>query len=243
MRRPENNPYSPSDLDPPEIPIPPTRYEDLSSKPAAQIAYKHSYYSGYGIQRAVQRIYENNEQEYRNLYYRMHLEVDDPLDMVRKAVTADTSRQKIIFRTSDHGDLLGAHGGLHQKWFNLYDEATRVPFEIVKYGNEQTSRGVIESVPTSHVDLIPTALALAGLDQHTLEKQLAPEFTEFHSLPGKDLSPLLEDPDAEEFRNRAVYFMTRDNMLEGDTLASAMARGLGQADKPPRPLKYRSYHT
>ena len=102
MRRPENNPYFPSDLDPPEIPIPPTRYEDLSSKPAAQIAYKHSYYSGYGIQRAVQRIYENNEQEYRNLYYRMHLEVDNPLDMVRKAVTDDTSREKIIFRTSDH---------------------------------------------------------------------------------------------------------------------------------------------
>ncbi len=237
MRRPENNPYLPCDLDPPEIPIPPTRYEDLSSKPAAQVAYKHSYYSGYGIQRAVQRIYENNEQEYRNLYYRMHLEVDNPLDMVRKAVTDDTSREKIIFRTSDHGDLLGAHGGLHQKWFNLYDESTRVPFEIVKYGNEEPRRGVIESVPTSHVDLIPTALALAGLDQQALEKQLAPEFTEFHPLPGKDLSPLLEDPNAEEFRNRAVYFMTRDNMLEGDTLASAMARGLGQAEKPPRPLK------
>ena len=237
MRRPENNPYLPSDFDPPDIPIPPTRYEDLSSKPAAQIAYKYSYYSGYGVQRAVQRLYESNEQEYRNLYYRMHLEVDNPLDMVRKAVITDGSREKIIFRTSDHGDLLGAHGGLHQKWFNLYDEATRVPFEIVKYGGTQSPKAVIDSVPTSHVDLIPTALALAGLDQNYLGEHLAPQFSEFHPLPGRDLSPLLEDPGISEFKNRAVYFMTRDNMLEGDTLASAMARGLGQAEKPPRALK------
>ena len=82
-------------------------------------------------------------------------------------------------------------------------------------------------MPTSHVDLIPTALALAGLDQNYLGEHLAPQFSEFHPLPGRDLSPLLEDPDISEFKNRAVYFMTRDNMLEGDTLASAMARGLG----------------
>ena len=131
---------------------------------------------------------------------------------------------------------MGAHGGLHQKWFNLYDEATRVPFEIVKYGNESAPKGIVDSIPTSHVDLIPTALALAGLDQHELGQRLAPLFSEFHPLPGKDLSPLV-DPDAEEYKGRAIYFMTRDNMLEGDTLASGMARGLGRADNPPRPLK------
>ncbi|MEG3585802.1 MAG: sulfatase-like hydrolase/transferase, partial [Actinomycetota bacterium] len=237
MRRPENNPFTSSELDPPDIPKPPTRYEDLSTKPAAQIAYKNSYYSGYGPQRVVQRVYESNEQEYRNLYYRLHLEVDGPLEKVRKALTVDNSREKIIFRTSDHGDLLGAHGGLHQKWFNLYDEATRVPFEIVKCGSEIGAKGIVDSVPTSHVDLIPTALALAGLDQHDLGQRLAPLFSEFHPLPGKDLSPLLENPETEEFKNRAIYFMTRDNMLEGDTLASGLARGLGQAEKPPRALK------
>ena len=237
MRRPEFNPITPSELDPPDIPAPPTRYEDLSTKPAAQIAYKNSYYSGYGPQRVVRAAYENNEQEYRNLYYRLHAEVDDPLDRVRKALTIDTSREKIIFRTSDHGDLLGAHGGLHQKWFNLYDEATRVPFEIIKYGSESAPKGVVDSIPTSHVDLIPTALALAGLDQQELGQRLAPLFSEFHPLPGKDLSPLLVDPDAEEYKGRAIYFMTRDNMLEGDTLASGMARGLGRADNPPPAMK------
>ena len=51
-----------------------------------------------------------------------------PLDRVRRAVTDGGSDHAVLVRTSDHGDLLGAHGGLHQKWFNLYDEATRVPF-------------------------------------------------------------------------------------------------------------------
>ena len=46
----------------------------------------------------------------------------------------------VLVRTSDHGDLLGAHGGLHQKWFNLYDEATRVPFVIARIGAGATRR-------------------------------------------------------------------------------------------------------
>ena len=236
-RRPEINPLEPSDLEPPDVAAPPTRFEDLSSKPAAQIAYKYSYYSGYGPQRAVQRIYESNEQEYRNLYYRLHLEVDGPLDRVRKAIASDLSREKIVFRTSDHGDLLGAHGGLHQKWFNLYDEASRVPFEIIRLNGEKLQPKSITKIPTSHIDLIPTAMSLAGLDEKEISSKLAPHFSELHPLPGKDLSPLLENPEESELQSRAVYFMTRDNFLEGDTLASAMARRFGQGENPPSPMK------
>ena len=36
----------------------------------------------------------------------------------------------IVVFTSDHGDLLGAHGGLVQKWYNAFDEATRVPLLV-----------------------------------------------------------------------------------------------------------------
>ena len=119
-QRQENNPIKKCDLDPPKVPEPPTRYENLESKPAAQIAYKNAYFSGYGPHRRVKKIYERNEQEYRNFYYRLHLEVDGPIDSVRKTVLENTLNETILFRTSDHGDLLGAHGGLHQKWFTLY---------------------------------------------------------------------------------------------------------------------------
>ena len=239
-RRPGNNPLEPGEADPPPVPEPPTRHENLSTKPAAQVAYKHSYYSGYGPSRVVARIYEGNEQAYRDLYYRLHLEVDTPLDRVRRAVTEGGSKEAVLFRTADHGELLGAHGGLHQKWFTLYDEATRVPFQVVRIGEVPTTAATVADVPTSHVDLVPTALAMAGLDQRALAKRLAPSFTEFHPLPGRDLSPLVDGgPDAGELANRAIYMLTRDNVMEGDTLASGLARRIGRVSNPPRPMRIR----
>ena len=88
--------------------------------------------------------------------------MDGPLERVRRAVT-EGSTDAVLVRTSDHGDLLGAHGGLHQKWFNLYDEATRVPFVIARIGAGATSARTVEA-PTSHVDLVPTLLGAAGVD-------------------------------------------------------------------------------
>ena len=220
-RRTQNNPLEPCDLDPPPVPVPPTRHEDLSNKPAAQLAYKHTYYSGYGPSRVVGRIYEGNGQAYRNLYYRLHLEVDAPLDRVRKAVTQGGSEEAVLIRTADHGELLGAHGGLHQKWFTLYDEATRVPFQVVRIGETPTKKITMTETPTSHVDLVTTALAMAGLDQDGLGGRLASSFSELHPLPGRDLSPLIDGQQAgESLDTRAVYILTRDNVLEGDTLAS-----------------------
>ena len=238
-RRQENNPIKKSDLDPPKVPEPPTRHEDLSSKPAAQIAYKNAYFSGYGPHNRVKKIYERNEQAYRDLYYRLHLEVDGPIDSVRKTVSGNTLNETILFRTSDHGDLLGAHGGLHQKWFTLYDEATRVPFQIVRTGRNPSQPRTILDIPTSHVDLIPTALGMAGLEEKELSLKLSDSFTEVHPLPGCDLSPLIENQNKTRFLERSVYMMTRDNMLEGDNLASALARHLGRANNPPAPMKIR----
>ena len=236
-KRRDISPLKETDSLPPDVPEPPTRHEDLATKPAAQIAYKNSYYSAYGPTRTLKETYEENEQEYRNLYYRLHLEVDAPIDKVRTAVTEGTEGEAIIFRTADHGDLLGSHGGLHQKWYNLYDEASRVPFQVARIGKNSTPAREIENTPTSHVDLIPTALALAGLNQTQLSEKLSTEFSEVHPLPGRDLSSLIDGIDSPELEARSVYFMTRDNMLEGDTLASGMARALGMAKKPPPPLR------
>jgi arylsulfatase A-like enzyme len=119
----QRSPVRPSQLDPPHVPAAPTADEDLSTKPAAQIAFREAYYSGYGVAPAIDRTYTRNAQRYRDLYYRLHAEVDGPIDRVRRAVTEGGSENAVLVRTADHGDLLGAHGGLQQKWFNLYDEA------------------------------------------------------------------------------------------------------------------------
>jgi arylsulfatase A-like enzyme len=228
------SPLKASALDPPQVPAAPTADEDLASKPAAQIAFREAYYSGYGPSPLIDRSYTRNAQRYRDLYYRLHAEVDGPIDRVRRAVTDGGSDNAVLVRTSDHGDLLGAHGGLHQKWFNLYDEATRVPFVIARIGTEATSSRTV-TAPTSHVDLVPTLLAAAGVDVEATAATLAESFTEVHPLPGRDLMPVVGGAAADDAR--AVYLMTRDNMLEGDTGASAVARRLRRAAKPPAPLR------
>ena len=225
----------PSPLDPPTIVASPTADEDLASKPAAQIAYRASYPSAYGPAKAVARIYENGAQRYRDLYYRLHAEVDGPLDLVRRAIT-DGARNAVVVRTSDHGDLLGSHGGLHQKWFTLYDEATRVPFSIARVGPDATVGTAVADAPTSHVDIVPTLLAAAGIDEAMATEVLRQSFSEVHPLPGRNLMPVVDDPAGAD-RDRAVYLMTRDNMPEGDSGASGVARRLGRIERQPMPLR------
>lgn len=238
------SPIQPSPLDPPPIPPAPTQDEDLSTKPAAQIAFREAYYSGYGPARVIERTYTRNAQRYRDLYYRLHAEVDAPIDRVRRAVTEGFTssavnggpEDTVLVRTADHGDLLGAHGGLHQKWFNLYDEATRVPFVIARVGRHPTSPRTV-TAPTSHVDLVPTLLSAAGIDVDTVSAALTESFSEVHPLPGRDLMPVVDGAAGDG--SRAVYLMTRDNMLEGDTGASGIARMLKLTSNPPAPLRIR----
>jgi arylsulfatase A-like enzyme len=230
------SPLESSPLDPPPVPAPPTTDEDLRTKPAAQIAFREAYYSGYGPAAAIQRVYDRGAQRYRDLYYRLHAEVDAPIDRVRRAVTDGGSDEAVLVRTADHGDLLGAHGGLHQKWFNLYDEATRVPFVIARVGARATEPRLV-TAPTSHVDLVPTLLGAAGIDVSAVAATLSESFTEVHPLPGRNLMPIVDGAAPDE--GRAVYIMTRDNMLEGDTGASGLGRRLKQTVNPPAPLRIR----
>ena len=226
----------PSPLDPPPVPEAPTEHEDLATKPAAQIAYRAAYPSGYGPPAAVARIYERNAQAYRDLYHRLHAEVDGPVDRVRRAVDRRRADDAVLVRTADHGELLGAHGGLHQKWFNLYDEATRVPFTIARVGQPADGRPRVDEPRPRTWTSSPPCSPPPAWTPTPLADELGRTFSEVHALPGADLMPVV-DGDAEPDPDRAVYLMTRDNMLEGDSGASGLARRLGRTARPPAPLR------
>ena len=230
-----DNPFADDADNPPDVPASPTDDEDLASKPAAQIAYRASYPTTYGPALLTERAYRDHAGAYRSLYHRLHLAVDGPLDRVRRAVTENGSADAVLVRTSDHGELLGAHGGLHQKWFNLYDEAVRVPFVIARSGTQATAARAVDDAPTSHVDLVPTLLAAAGIDEAHTAEQLRGSFSELHPLPGRDLMGVVDGGAADA--DRSVYAITRDNMPEGDSGASALARRRGRVDKPPALLR------
>ncbi len=69
----------------------------------------------------------------------------------------------LLIRTSDHGEMGLAHGGLRQKNFNVYEEATHVP---LVYSNPKLyPRPLSTDALVSHVDFLPTLASLADAPQ------------------------------------------------------------------------------
>ncbi len=95
----------------------------------------------------------------------------------------------IVVFTSDHGDVLGAHHYLSQKMFEAYEETVRVPLII---WNKQLFSGPrsVDAL-TSHADLAPTLLGLAGIDPEPIRQQLARDHSDARPFVGRDLSPLI----------------------------------------------------
>ncbi len=144
---------------------------------------------------------------YRRLYYYLHKLVDQAIGRILDSLEASgMADETVVVFTSDHGDLLGAHGGLQQKWCNAFDEATRVPLIVKGPG---VSPGSI-SVATSHVDLVPTLMGLAGIDIERAAAGVAKHHTEARPLPGRDLSGVISGQMAPDVVSAPIYFLTED---------------------------------
>ncbi len=189
----------------PEVPPSPSDDESFSGRPRAHAAYRDV------LPRMM--LPQARDAAYRRFYYWLHKQVDREIARIverfeRSRFVDDT----IVVFTSDHGDLLGAHG-LGQKWYCAYDEATRVPLSISGPGISRGASPV--GMPTSHVDLLPTLLGLAGIDVEAASARLRETHTEPQPLPGRDLTGLLTGRDSESALEAPVYFMTEDQMSRG----------------------------
>jgi arylsulfatase A-like enzyme len=186
----------------------PTRNEDLSTKPAAQ----QSYVDAWGKMLAPQPWIETH----RRFYFQMQRNVDEQIGRVLEALRASGQYENtIVVFSTDHGDMLGAHGGMHQKWHIAYEEATHIPFVVSSPLLPGGPRNV--DIPTSHADLIPTLLGLAGIDQAEALKRVAADHNETHPLVGRDLSGLIRGTGTAA--SEPVLFMTDDEISEGSEVA------------------------
>ncbi|MGD0394790.1 MAG: sulfatase-like hydrolase/transferase [Acidimicrobiales bacterium] len=200
--------FGPPDDTVPVVPEPPSQSDSFAGRPPCQEAFKATW---------PQMIFETDtDLSYRRLYYYLHKLVDRAIGRILEALErSGMAEETIVVFTSDHGDLLGAHGGLVQKWFNAFDEATRVPLVISGPGVSPRSDGI--SIPTSHVDLVPTLLGLAGIDQEEAAARVAEHHDEAQPLPGRDLSSLIRGTERETSVATPIYFMTEDNVTMGST--------------------------
>jgi arylsulfatase A-like enzyme len=94
-------------------------------------------------------------------YYAHCTALDDCLgELCRTLAEAGLERNTILVFASDHGDLLGSHGGRNKQ--QPYDESVRVPL-LIRWpaGLGDTARQL--DAPITLEDLMPTLLGLSGL--------------------------------------------------------------------------------
>lgn len=111
--------------------------------------------------------------------------IDDQVSQIREYLAAsDLHDNTIVVFTSDHGDMLGAHG-LNKKGYPLhYDEALRVPLVVsgpgVAIGHR--SPGLV-----SLIDLVPTLAELCGVDLEPAHQgvSFAPAVSGDEAWPGR----------------------------------------------------------
>jgi choline-sulfatase len=177
--------------------------DDLSLKPSCQLDYQQTYRTW---------MQGTPPDQYFRLYYQLHKNVDDDMYLVyeqlrRTRFFDDT----IVVFSSDHGDLLGAHDYLHQKWYQAYDESLRVPLIISNPRLVPAPVGV-QGI-TSHVDLLPTMLGLAGLDPGDLLDEVAVGHTDAVLPVGRNLVDVLGG--GFDALDEPIYFMTDDDPSRG----------------------------
>ncbi|ETF03983.1 sulfatase [Advenella kashmirensis W13003] len=188
--------------------LPPTRCEDLSTKPRAQKDYVEKYGEMFFRNPTIP--------QYFQMYYYLQYVVDQEiLKVYQRLRNSRFFDNTIIVYTSDHGDMLGAHGGMHQKWYNAYEESLHIPFIISNptlFSGQQHSHAL-----SSHVDIVPTLMGLAGISQQEAAAALTPSHSEVHPLVGADLSELVRSGGTSGSSDEALYFMTDDEVSEGLT--------------------------
>jgi arylsulfatase A-like enzyme len=149
----ERGGYSAAEFADLSVGLPPTIDEDLRSKPTVQALQKigQASYLGALSTRAEQ-------QRYCDFYAHLHRVVDGCIGRLLTALGPRLGRT-VVVRTSDHGELGLAHGGLRQKMFNAYEEALRVPLTVSGPG---VQAGSSSDALVSLVDLVPTLVGLGG---------------------------------------------------------------------------------
>jgi arylsulfatase A-like enzyme len=206
--------FAPPDETVPEVPESPSQQDSFEGRPPCQEQFKSLW---------PQMLFEQPaDLAYRRLYYYLHKVVDRAIARILEALQSHgLADDTIVVLTSDHGDLVGAHGGLQQKWYNAYDEATRVPLVVKGPGVAATPAGV--TMPTSHVDVIPTLLGLAGIDIERAAVGVSAHHDEAQPLPGRDLSALITGSVPDASLAAPLYFMTEDDISRGLTQRSVLS--------------------
>jgi arylsulfatase A-like enzyme len=119
--------------------------------------------------------------EYAAIYHGMVKYIDDQLGRILKKLDElGLAEKTLIIFTTDHGDMVGAHGCIGKSIIGFYDDLVRIPLLMRLPG--VIKPGTVVRQPVSQIDVMPTILDYVG--------QPVPE-----KLHGRSLRPLIEGRD------------------------------------------------
>ena len=120
---------------------------------------------------------------YYRLIERVDAHIGTILDALEESGHADDT---LIVYTSDHGELLGAHGLVQKSFF--YEEAVHVPLLV---SSPDSNRKSCDRLVNASVDLLPTLLESVGI--------IIPDH-----LSGRSLCPLVNGGEISDWRDAVI---------------------------------------
>jgi uncharacterized sulfatase len=121
----------------------------------------------------------------------------------------DLTRRTVVVFFSDHGYLLGEHGGQWQK-MSLFEQSARVPLMIRVPGG--ANAGGMSTKPVELVDVYPTVADLCGVP--------------YSGCEGASVRPLLQDPASAAWTKPALTMVTRAAQARAAAGAANPAAGV-----------------
>ena len=153
-------------------------------------------------------------QTLRQVYLGLAAEVDHHIGrMIQFLKDSNQYDNTLIILCSDHGEMLGDHGSWGKS--TIFDAAFRVPLIIRDPGLD--CAGLVIDTPTESVDIFPTLLEFAGMDQPT-------------SVDGRSLYPLMRGQVPPDWRDYTWSEMDFGQLPEGRTDLARRALPLEQCN-------------
>lgn len=171
---------------------------------------------------------------FTNYYLNSIQAVDKQLELILSELEdLGLKDDTIIVFTADHGEMAGSHG-LRGKGPFAYREAVHVPLYVV---HPDIAGGQQCRALTSHIDLVPSVLAMAGVS-----KEKRDEFAG-RALPGKDFSSVLDKAktaDLHAIRDKALF--TYSGLATNDSeMIRIIAEAKADGKDPKEAVKAQGY--
>lgn len=112
-------------------------------------------------------------------------------EIIEKAKELGIYDNSIIVFTSDHGEMMGAHGYRPFMKHQAYAESSEIPF-LISYPNMENNKGMVAEAPITTPDILPSLLAMCDIK--------IPE-----NIEGYDLSEIVKEPSKD--KDRVALFM------------------------------------